>query len=220
MRPKTWWAKEGGAALLIVLTLTFLFSALTIGIATVVGVETTITSRYGDGIEALYIADGGLAVVLAELRTLPDWSPILQGTLHSSVSQGSFTSSASVVGGTVFLCCGGRSVFERLARESAAGAVPARRNLTWRPYLWSPWNALAGQPGPGRVFVLSLVQDDEDDGDADGATDLNGVVVVRSEAVRPDGLRRAVEALVEREPGDPDHGIPAAVRVLRWREVR
>jgi hypothetical protein len=120
----------------------------------------------------------------------------------------------------VFLCCGGRSAFERLARESAAGAVPARRTLTWHPYLWSPWSALAGQPGPGRVFVLSFVQDDEDDGDADEATDLNGVVVVRSEAIRPDGLRRVVEALVAREPGDPDHGLPAAVRVLRWREVR
>jgi len=218
MSPANWWAKETGTALLIVLTLTFLFSALTIGAAIVVGVETTITSRYRDGTEALYIADGGLAVVLAELRTLPDWSPILQGALHSTASQGSFTGSASVAGGTVFLCCGGRSAFERLARESAAGAVPARRTLTWHPYLWSPWNALAGQPG--RVFVLSFVQDDEDDGDADEATDLNGVVVVRSEAIRPDGLRRVVEALVAREPGDPDHGIPAAVRVLRWREVR
>jgi|SoiMetStandDraft_2_1073263.scaffolds.fasta_scaffold65765_3 hypothetical protein len=220
MSPANWWAKETGTALLIVLTLTFLFSALTIGAAIVVGVETTITSRYSDGTEALYIADGGLAVVLAELRTLPDWSPILQGALHSTASQGSFTGSASVAGGTVFLCCGGRSAFERLARESAAGAVPARRTLTWHPYLWSPWSALAGQPGPGRVFVLSFVQDDEDDGDADEATDLNGVVVVRSEAIRPDGLRRVVEALVAREPGDPDHGIPAAVRVLRWREVR
>ena len=220
MSPANWWAKETGTALLIVLTLTFLFSALTIGAAIVVGVETTITGRYRDGTEALYIADGGLAVVLAELRTLADWSPILQGALHSTASQGSFTGSASVAGGTVFLCCGGRSAFERLARESAAGAVPARRTLTWHPYLWSPWSALAGQPGPGRVFVLSFVQDDEDDGDADEATDLNGVVVVRSEAIRPDGLRRVVEALVAREPGDPDHGIPAAVRVLRWREVR
>jgi hypothetical protein len=220
MGPANWWAKEAGTALLIVLTLTFLFSALTIGAATVVGVETSITSRYRDGIESLYIADGAQAVVLAELRTLPDWSPILQGTVHSTASQGSFTGSVSVVGGTLFLCCGGQSVFERLARESAAGAVPARRTLTWHPYLWSPWNALAGQPGQGRVFVLTFVQDDEDDGDVDAATDLNGVVVVRSEAIRPDGLRRVVEALVAREPGDPDHGIPAAVRVLRWRDVR
>jgi PilX N-terminal len=220
MTPKNWWLKEGGSALLIVLILTFLFSALTIGATTVVGVETSITSRYKDGIEALYIADAGLAIVLGELRTLPDWSPILGGALYSSASQGSFPGSVVVAGGTVFLCCGGRSAFERLVRESASSPVPARRTLEWHPYLWSSWNAMADRPGVGRFFVLCLLQDDEEDGDADEATDLNGVAVVRSEAIRPDGLRRAVEALVVREPGDPDHGIPAAVRVLRWREVR
>ena len=220
MSPKNWWMKEAGSALLIVLALTFLFSALTIGTATVVGVETTITSRYRTGIEALYIADGGLAVVLAELRTLPDWSPILSSAVRSRASQGAFSGSAAVTGGTVFLCCGAGSVFERLARESAASPVPARRTLAWHPYLWSSWNALAGQPGSGRFFLLSFLRDDEEDGDADEGTRLNGVVVVRSEAIRPDGLRRAVEVLVARESGDPEHGIPAAVRVLRWREVR
>jgi hypothetical protein len=45
-------------------------------------------------------------------------------------------------------------------------------------------------------------------------------VVVRAEAVQPDGLRRAVEALIEREPGEPLRGLAPAVRLLRWREVR
>ena len=211
---------ETGSAVLIVLTLTFLFFALMIGTATVVGVETTVTSRYRDGIEAVYIADAGLAVVLAELRGVPDWTAVLGGALPSSASQGTFTGSASVAGGTVFLCCGARSVFARLAHESASSAVPARRTLAWHPYLWSPWNSLVGQAWAGRFFLVALLQDDEDDGDSDGATDLNGVVVVRSEAIRPDGLRRSVEALVAREPGDPGHGIPASVRVLRWGEVR
>ena len=70
--------------------------------------------------------------------------------------------------------------------------------------------------GAGQFFLIALIQDDEEDGDRDDGTDLNGVVVVRSEAVRPDGLRRSVEALVAREAGDPGHGIPASVRVLRW----
>jgi type IV pilus assembly PilX-like protein len=211
---------ETGSALLIVLTLTFLFSAIMIGAATVVTIETTVTSRYKDGVEALYIAEGGLAVVLAELRGLPDWTPILGGALSSSASQGMFTGSASIAGGTVFLCCGARSVFARLLNESASSAVPARRTLAWHPYLWSSWNGLAGQPGAGQFFLIALIQDDEEDGDRDEGTDLNGVVVVRSEAVRPDGLRRSIEALVAREAGDPGHGIPASVRVLRWGEVR
>ena len=220
MNSKRKWRSENGSALLIVLTLTFLFSALMIGTTTVVGVETTVTSRFKDGIEALYIADAGLNVVLAELRGLPDWTPILGGALSSGASQGTFTGSASVAGGTVFLCCGAQSVFARLTNESASSAVPARRTLAWRPFLWSRWNPLVGQPGAGQFFLIAFIQDDEDDGDRDGGTDLNGVVVVRSEAVRPDGLRRSVEALVAREPGDPASGIPASVRVLRWGEVR
>ena len=220
MSSKARWFNETGSALLIVLTLTFLFSAITIGAATVVTIETTVSGRYKDGIEALYIADAGLSVVLGELRGLPDWTPILGGALSSRASQGMFTGSASVAGGTVFLCCGGRSVFARLANESASSAVPARRTLAWHPYLWSSWNALAGDPAAGQVFLVVLIQDDEQDGDRDQGTDLNGAVVVRSEAVRPDGLRRSVEALAAREPGDPGHGIPASVRVLRWGEVR
>jgi hypothetical protein len=220
MNSKHRWSNETGSALLIVLTLTFLFSALMIGTTTVVGIEATVTSRYKDGIEALYIADAGLAVVLAELRGLPDWTPVLGGAVSSGASQGTFTGSASVAGGTVFLCCGARSVSARLAHESASSTVPARRTLAWHPYLWSSWNALVGQPGLGQFFLIALIQDDEDDGDRDEATDRNGALVVRSEAVRPDGLRRSVEALVAREPGDPGHGIPASVRVLRWGEVR
>ena len=46
-----------------------------------------------------------------------------------------------------FYVAAARSVFERLARESASSAVPARRTLAWHPYLWSSWNALVGEPG-------------------------------------------------------------------------
>ena len=207
-------------ALLIVLTLTLLFSALAIGTTTVVGVEAAVSARYKDGVEALYVADGALSLVLAELRPLSDWSPVLQGLVHSIAARGTFSGSATLRGGTVFLCCGGGSVAERLSREAAAGPVPARRALHWHPFLWSTWDALVPGPAAGRFYVLVLLQDDEEDGDGDEGRDRNGVVVVRSEAIRPDGLRRSVEALVAREPGDPDHGIPASVRLVRWREVR
>ena len=69
--------------------------------------------------------------------------------------EGPFSGSAAVAGGAVFLCCGGVSVGARLARESAADPVPARRGLAWRPYLWSAWDAVyattAGAALPGGV---------------------------------------------------------------------
>jgi hypothetical protein len=211
---------ERGSALLIVLTVTFLFSALAIGTTTVVLVEGTVAGRFKDGVEALYVADAGLALVVSELRERPDWTPVLQGAVRSGLTRGAFLGSAAVGGGTVALCCGRDSVAGRLARESGVDPVPARRGLVWQPYLWSAWDALVPQPQPAQLFLIVLVQDDEDDGDLDATTDLNGVVTVRSEAVRPDGLRRVAEGLVAREPADPVLGIPARVRILRWREVR
>jgi hypothetical protein len=212
--------RDAGSALLIVLTLTFLFSALAIGTTTVVSVEAVVSGRFKEGVEALYVADAGLALALAELRALPDWTPVLQGAVRSSLSRGPFLGSAAVAGGTVLLCCGGASVGARLARESAVDPVPARRGLVWRPYLWSAWDAVVPQPQPGQLFLVVFVQDDAEDGDADGTTDLNGIVVVRAETVRPDGLRRVVAALAAREPGEPALGVPDRIRILHWREVR
>ena len=212
---------ESGSVLLIVLMLAFLFTALAIGVATAVGIETTVASRSRDTLDALYVADAGLALVMAELRPLPDWTPVLQGAVHSAVSSGTFGGSAAAAGGgTVLLCCGSGSAAGRLERETTASAVPARRALRWQPFLWSSWDALVAQPVGGQFLLLVFVQDDEQDGDGEGGTDLNGVVVVRSEAARPDGLRRVVEGLVAREPGDPDTGVAPGVRLLAWREVR
>jgi hypothetical protein len=203
-----------------VLTLTFLFSALVIGTTTVVSVETVVSRRFKDGVEALYVADAGLALAVGELRDLPDWTPVLRGAIRSGLSRGPFLGSAAVAGGSVFLCCGGASVGARLARASAADPVPARRGLVWRPYLWSAWDAVVRQPQPGQLFLVVFVQDDAEDGDTDGTTDLNGTVVIRAETIRPDGLRRVVEALAARDRGDPALGVPDRIRILHWREVR
>ena len=212
---------ESGSVLLVVQMVTFLFSALAIGTVTAVGIESTIAARWRDAAEALLVAEAGLALAGAELRPLEDWTPVLQGLAQSRSSRGSFGGSVAVAGGgTIALCCGGASVAGRLARESAASVVPARRTLIWQPFLWSSWDAIVAQPVRGQLFLTVFVQDDEEDGDGEGRTDLNGVVVVRSEAVRPDGLRRVVEGLLARVPGDPDRGIPPGVRLLAWREVR
>jgi hypothetical protein len=188
---------------------------------TAVGIESTIAARSRDAAEALFVAEAGLALVVSELRPLEDWTPVLQGLVLSRSSRGGFGGAAAVPGGgTILLCCGGASVAGRLARESAASVVPARRTLIWQPFLWSPWDELVAQPVKGQLFLSVFLQDDEEDGDGEARTDLNGVVVVRSEAVRPDGLRRVVEGLLARVPGDPDRGIPPGVRLFAWREVR
>jgi hypothetical protein len=204
-----------------VLLLMFLFSAIAIGMAVVFRVEVTVASRFVEATQALFAADAAVNMALAELRPVADWTPVLAGMTSSALSDGAFAGAKPLPGGgSVVLCCGSSSLSGRLARENGLSGAFARRALVWRPFLWSPLATLLPSSPRTRIYVVVLVQDDEDDGDGDAMTDLNGRVVVRGEAVQPDGLRRSVEALIARERGDPLRGLAPAVRLLRWREVR
>jgi hypothetical protein len=201
--------------------LMFLFSAIAIGMVVVVRIETFVAMRFVQATQALDAADAGVAVALSELRAMGDWTPVLAGAVQSSRSDGVFGGWKNLAGGgSVALCCGSSSVAGRLAAESAVSGAMPRRTLPWRPFLWSPLIELLPGSPPGSLYLVVFVEDDEDEEDGNGSADVNGRVVVRAEAVQPDGLRRAVEALVEREPGDPLRGLAPAVRLLRWREVR
>ena len=217
-------ADDGGSALLPVMLLMFLFSAIAVAMVAVVRVETTVAGRSVQSAQALYAADAAVAVAISEMRALNDWTPVLSGAAQSALSDGAFAGRKNVPGGgSVLVCCGASSIGGRLGQESAASAAVARRALPWRPYLWSSFAALLPRSPPSRVYLVVFVQDDddgEDEDDGDGSADVNGRVVVRAEAVQPDGLRRSVEALIAREPGDPLRGLAPAVRLLRWREAR
>lgn len=211
---------QRGSSLIAVLLLMALLSAIAVGMALVFSVETTVAARFVQGAQAVAAAEGAVHIALAELRPMPDWSPILAGASSSPRSDGAFAGLRILPGGgSVPLCCGPASLSGRLAAENGLSGAFARRSLVWRPFLWAPAAALL-PTSPSRLYLVVFVEDDEDDGDGSAMTDLNGRVVVRGEAVQPDGLRRSVEALIERERGDPLRALAPAVRLLRWREVR
>jgi hypothetical protein len=212
---------DTGSALLPVMLLMFLFSAIAIGMVVVVRVETTVATRFAQGTQALYAAEAALGVALSELRPMSGWTPVLAGTAQSAQVDGPFAGRKSLPGGgSVVVCCGPSSISGRLARESALAAAIARRALPWRPFLWSPLALLLPGSAPSPLYVVVFVEDDEEEDDGDGSADVNGRIFVRAEAVQPDGLRRSVEALVARESGDPLRGLAPALRLLRWQEVR
>ena len=208
--------------MLPVMLIMFLFSAIAFGASIVVRTEITVSARYRRATEALYAADAGLAVTLAELRQLPGWTPVLNGTVPSAFSRGAFEGSGRIPGaGTVALCCGPGSAAARVVNESRLSVVPARRILEWQPFLWSPLDQITGDSTPTGFFIVVFVADDEDDGnDADPRKDTNGVVMVRAEALEPDGAHRTVEALVARRDPGPTVGPQPAIGILRWREIR
>ena len=212
---------QAGSALLPVMLLMFLFSAIAIGMVVVVRIEISVAMRFVQATQALHAADAAVALALTELRAMGDWTPVLAGAVQSVRSDGIFAGRKDLPGGgSVVICCGSSSVAGRLAGESALSGAIARRTLPWRPFLWAPLEALLPGSPLGRLYVVVFVEDDEGEEDGNGSADANRRVVVRAEAVQADGLRRAVEALIEREPGDPLRGLAPAVRLLRWREVR
>jgi hypothetical protein len=197
-----------------------LFSAVALGLAVVIRVEVAVAERFVQAADALYAADAALAVVLSELRGVPDWSLVLSGAHTSPGAQGPFGGSPLVPGGGhVAVCCGAQSAAGRLTAETAASPLPARRSVQWRPFFWSTAHALMPSSLPSRLYLVVWVADDEMDDEADTTVDGNGVIIVRAEAVAPDGLRRAVEAYIGRSAAEDGNG-GHHVRVLGWREVR
>ncbi len=222
--------RERGSALLTVILVMFLFSAIAVSAAVVVRVEILVADQYRHSAAALFAADGGLNAVVAELRALPDWTPVVGGALQSSLSRGAFQGSKPVPGGgAVLVCCGPGSASARLRTDTELSPLPSRRTLTWRPFLWTPVDEIAPRDPASRLFVVVWVGNDEDDRAGGDTVDTNATLVVRSEALEPNGVRRIVEALVARHP--PGGGLYSGgslteeeqrmrVGILRWREVR
>jgi len=214
--------------MLPVLLLMFLFSAIACGGAIVTRVEVGISERFRQAAEALYAADAGLHLAVSQLRALENWTAVVSGNQRSAFVTGAFGGSKPVPGGgVVVLCCGRESAVDRLASDTRGSPLPARRTVVWQPYLWALFDRVAAD-GPGsRFFLVVWVANDEDE-PAD-AGDSNDTVIVRSEAIAPGGVTRAVEAIVSRRQAIPPEGSedaegdvprPGVIEIVRWRDVR
>src|SRR3954467_12695930 len=83
-------SSESGSAVLPVMLLMFLFSAIAIAMVVVLRVETVISVRFVEASQALYAADAALGIAIGELRPLGDWSPVLAGATQSAAADGPF----------------------------------------------------------------------------------------------------------------------------------
>ena len=81
---------QAGSALLPVMLLMFLFSAIAIGMAVVVRIEISVAMRFVQATQALHAADAAVALALSELRAMGDWTPVLTGAVQSVRSDGIF----------------------------------------------------------------------------------------------------------------------------------
>jgi hypothetical protein len=204
---------ERGIALLHVLMLLTIVTAIAAGAAMLARVEVAVSYFQRSEREAAYAAQAGLAATVQELDRVADWDAVLAGSRQAAFAAGSATTPRQVAGiGTVWICC---------AAGSLTARVQAETGQPWRPYGWQSVDALLALANAPRHFVVAWVMDDGEDVDGNPVADSNDRIAVRVESIRFPGVRKAVEVLVARAPFDPIAGTRApGLGILVWRELR
>jgi type IV pilus assembly PilX-like protein len=231
---------HGVALVVAIMTMTLMLS---LGSALILlsSSETAIAANFRANHEALYAADAAIERTIADLRTAPDWTAVLNGTLGPSFVDGDSTGRRTLVdGSTIDLAqITNLANCEKATACSDADmdAVTAERPWGALNPRWAPFShgRLADLLGAATVsspfFVIAFVADDpseidgdplRDGGSADGQPSPGlGLVVVRGEAFGPRRAHKVVEATIRRiqiPAADPDQPGSTELRVVSWRE--
>lgn len=214
--------RERGAALLIVITLVLMLAAVGAAVSIASRTETLLAASFKQGREALYAAEGIVALSVRDLAGMADWSAALSGRAASSFTDGSALGARTLPGGdTVTLCCSRRSLTDEVQQRAHDGRSWGDNTPRWQIFAWGP---ASGWLATGRIdsaiYVVAWVADDPGDGDGDPAVDANGILALYGQALAPGGGRRVIDVLIGREPAGEEGAPPGPPRILSWREVR
>jgi hypothetical protein len=191
---------------LVALVATVLLNAIGLGLLSLSTTDVTIAASFRQASQMLYAAEAAAECALADLARAPSWSGVLSGTASSAFRDATLTP---------VLDSGERLDLAALtASLQSASDAEARRgpdNPRWRLFVHQPFSRIS-RSAAALEYVAAWVADDASETDADPFSDRNDIVIVRAQALGPQGLQRAVEATVAKD----DVGL----RVLSWREVR
>ena len=229
---------DRGVALPLVMAAILLLSTLGAALILTTSAESLVAGHFRSGIEALSAAGAIVERAAADLRAVPDWTLVLNGSIQSPFLDG-------MPGGVRTLPSGSTVNLTQIVNQANCGrdglcagpemdAVSAERpwgrnNPRWRVFASGRLAELIG--APGSLYVVALVADDgmENDGnpEADG-TSIGGIpnqgfglLALRGEAFGAGGVRRTVQATVAR--GDTvglGPGSLPRLRILAWHEMR
>jgi hypothetical protein len=187
---------ERGSALVVALMATTVLSIAGSALLLVAQLETAIAANALRDVRTFYAADAALRRARADLESLADWTPVLQGMATSSFAEGT-----PVPGqlGRVFV-----DVTAAGAALQAASLPLGANNPQWTLFLWGPLERLlTGVEWPGYVAVWladDAAETDQDPRGDGGSPDARGRGIVRLHAVAFDGAgaRRTLEATAAR----------------------
>jgi hypothetical protein len=240
--------REEGAAVVIALMASALLLVMSAAVVLTTAVESGITAAFRSSSETFYAADAAFELAVGELRSIVDWSRVLDGSTRSAFVDGgpsgprTLADGSSVDLGQIVNLANCQKASP--CTEAEMNAVTAERpwganNPRWQLYAYGRLsNLTAIQAASPASYAVVLVADDgaENDGDPrhDGLSIAGqpnpglGVLTLRSEAFGPRGAFNALEMTISRAVvSSPGEGAPAAAelspagaRILTWRRAK
>ena len=195
---------ERGIALVSVMTVTALLTALLGSLTLAVMTDIAVAANYRDAAVTLYAAEAAIEFALPELAAVEDWSDLLAGG-QSAFTDGPPGGSRRVGAATIDL--------DRAAGDVAAAPTLVPGAVHEPPVLHgSGWfsDLVPGSAADSGHYVAIWIADRSPAPRVEGAP-VEKLSVV-GEAFGASGTRRRVEAIVEK-------GDTSAVRLLAWREL-
>ena len=78
--------RDDGIALIVALMAMMLLLPLGAALTLITTTETRIAANYRDGLDTLYAADAGVELAVSELRRVPNWTDVLNGSVTSALT--------------------------------------------------------------------------------------------------------------------------------------
>jgi type II secretory pathway pseudopilin PulG len=223
--PRSAYSSSRGVALLITLLVVVLLSAIGLGLLLATASERLTSANYVDSVEALNAADAALELAARELARIPDWNPVLEGTLRSGLTDDVAAGPRSI-GGFAFnlititnqlTCARTPACSDAQVRTSSAERPWGSNNPRWQLFLHGPLRLFAPAAHPlADAYVVVWIGDDAREVDGNPFVDGGGaggegrdVVRARAESFAAGGSRRAIEADLVRQEG--------GIHVQSWR---
>ena len=228
---------QSGTALLAVLSILMLVSAIGLGLVLTTSLEPAIASAHEASLSSGYAAEAGLAIALHELGGIADWTPVLSGQVRSAIlhattddrlllPDGSQTDPGSL---TNLANCGHPTACTNAELDAFTADRPwGPNNPRWRVFGHGRLDQLvSGQMAPLPCEAIVWVGDDPAELDGDPLRDSQpapdgtrrpgaGVIMLRAEGFGIRAAHRVVTVTVSRPPGGGDPRPP----VVGWREIR
>src|SRR5688572_2453586 len=186
-----------------------LFAVLAGSLALVALTETAVAANHRDAADALYAAEAAVEFVLQEIARIEDWTEVVAAPGQSSFVDGEPAGVRRV--GAANIDLSQATVDVSAAATPPAGAVAHPSVL--HAFGWFSDLVPGAPPGSDTYVAVWLADRSPAPKDEDAPPAALSVV---AEAFAGRGIRRGVEALVERSAEKAD---TSAVRLLAWREL-